>query len=309
MGKDHRLVLVCALIGAHGCAPLLDDKRQSGPIEVAPDEGTIFGPVIDDTTIYWMRAENGTADLREVDKSGGPRATLASSFPDTGASPFYLLSDADALFVASETSTAITRVRKTDGGLATIGDPSGAASGIAVDESTLYWIHACKVWSAPKKGGDVSLLVDGNAVTGDCPGRGSVLMDAKVLYFSCGDGSIRAMETATGKLVDLFSKQGCCCSRMRSDGDYLYGLGKDIVYRMPKTGVAAVAFTGGMAVTVDMTDVFVAADGNISRIAKDDFEDNTSFYVDVAEGVTDDLMSDSDYLYYAWNGGVQKSVK
>jgi sugar lactone lactonase YvrE len=157
------------------------------PEWLAVSQSTPRAIVVDDTRVFWTdRYGTPSGSVMAADLDGTNQAPFAAN----QAGPYHLAQDTTTLFwVNWDTNTLMKAVKSTGSASAVVQEP-GAITGIAVDDSTIYWgvdhdQGSSSVHARAKSGGDVIELVTGI----DPPG--ALAADATAVYWTSAAGIMR----------------------------------------------------------------------------------------------------------------------
>ena len=257
-------------------------KSGGAPAEIAATPGIPNHLFVDDTHVYW---DVGTtyptvpeqAILYGMPKAGGPVANL---FAAPTADPFYALKMDEARFYWQNEDGGIGSLPKSGGtpSLAVVGEPSGYAYEIAVDEDDLYWRTGgdLRLMSTPKIGGASKLLSGLTGVHG-------FVADAVQLFVAPSEashrGDIATLSKGGGALVKIIYEESGSY-RLESHGACLYWISAPIhdadhdeIHAAPKTGGKPImiyrtdSHQGDFRFVVDASGVYTA-DTNAGLIVK-----------------------------------------
>ncbi len=202
--------------------------EEEGPQVLYDDEDGARGIAVDATHVYWT---NDTTNMvQRIEIAGGDPELLA----DGQEGAYAIAIDATHAYWTNQAGDAVMRIDK-DGGEPELLDAAYDPTGIAVDQTDVYWISTVGVYKVAKEGGDGVQLAPNEGKLG------GIALSSTHVYWTDHEG----WDTMEGDMdpylegrIMRISKGGGSASEVVGAQDFPYGIDTDsqYVYWVNNTG-------------------------------------------------------------------------
>lgn len=182
----------------HDCLGATCDSGQCLPVIIVQGEPAPMNVAVDATHVYWTNAQNA-GNIARATLDGDDRTELT-----VATSPFDLAIDDDDVFYTADDE--VLRVDKAGGAATTLIGSTGAARGVAIDDTDVFYVDMAAndadgdVERVPKQGGSETVLA-----TAETSPRFFTVMAGDVYWTDDAAKTVSRTKTDASGPVDLLA--------------------------------------------------------------------------------------------------------